>query len=79
MNIFAKVAEETVDISTMVYRHSCLPYVLVFPYCLMLHLCVNVCVCLSILHSIALVCTYLCLSVLHSIALVCICVSFYTV
>lgn len=87
MNILANDAEETVDIPAMVYRYSCLPYVLTLPFCIILHMCV--CVHLSILYNIALVYIFVCLSVLYNncicvrVFLYCLilhlCVSFYTV
>lgn len=55
MNILAKVTEEIVNISAMVYRHSCLPYVLAFPYCIIALL---VCVCFYTIQYYT--CVYMC-------------------
>jgi hypothetical protein len=61
MNILIKVAEETVDVSAMVHRHSHLPFVPAFLFYILLHLCAYVCALIyyTLLHSVC-VCVCVC-------------------
>lgn len=62
MNILLKVAEETVDVSALVHRHSCLPCVPAFLWYILLHLWAYVCelICYTLLRSYTCVCACSC-------------------